>query len=88
VVADIENLQMIFQSLEYLVTVLAHCDVYEKLYCEDETFPRSQAENRLSTSLVKLYVSVLKYLCHAKRELGRETTGKMGFASLNKNNVE
>jgi hypothetical protein len=70
-----ENLRMIFQSLGYLVNVLAHCDVYEKLYCKDEMV--SGTETRLSTSLVKLYVSVLKYLCHSKRELGRETTGKI-----------
>jgi hypothetical protein len=69
---------MIFQSLEYLVTVLAHCDVYEKLYCEDG----NKIGDQLSTSIVKLYVSVLKYLCHCKRELERETTGKLGFACL------
>jgi hypothetical protein len=73
-----ENLQMIYQSFEYLVTVLAHCDVYEKLYCKDG----SKTGGQLSTSIVKLYVSVLKYLCHCKRELGRETTGKLGFTYL------
>jgi hypothetical protein len=82
-VADMENLQMIFQSLGYLVKVLAHCDVYEKLYCERET--DSKPQSCLSTSLVNLYISILRYLCHSKRELGRETTGKMRITHLKKN---
>lgn len=63
---------MIFSSLEGLVRILFRCDIYEQLY----TKRKPQASKQLDTSLVKLYVAVLNYLCSAKRllSLGRRGT--------------
>jgi hypothetical protein len=70
---DIENMRLIFGSLEYLVRVLSRCDIYERLYARKEL----QATKLLDTSLVNLYVSILRYLCCARKELSHRTLGRM-----------
>lgn len=63
---------MIFSSLEGPVRILFRCDIYEQLY----TKRKLQASKQLDTSLVKLYVAVLNYLCSAKRLLSLGTASK------------
>lgn len=63
---------MIFDSLERLVLILFRCDVYEKLYSKFKL----RTTEQLNTSIVKLYIAVLEYLCSVRRELGRTTAGK------------
>lgn len=70
--ADVEDLRLIFESLEYLVRVLCRCDIYEKLYFEQEL----EAAKLLNDSLVDLYVSILEYLCCARRKLSDHTACK------------
>lgn len=69
--ADMENVKTIFGSLEVLVRILFRCDIYEKLYGSRKL----DATIQLNTSIVQLYVAILKYLCSAKRELSRPTGG-------------
>lgn len=63
---------MIFESLEILVRILFCCDIYEKLYGSRKL----RATAQLNTSIVQLYVAILKYLCSARRELSLPTGGK------------
>lgn len=70
--ADMENVRMIFESLEVLVRILFRCDIYEKLYGSRKL----QATTQLNTSIVQLYIAILKYLCSATRELNLPTGGK------------
>lgn len=69
---------MIFDSLEGLVRILFRCDIYERLY----TKRKLQATEQLNTSLVKLYVAVLKYLCSARRQLSLTTAGERSAKNL------
>lgn len=62
---------MIFSSLEVLVRILFRCDIYEKLYTDENL----QAAKQLNTSLVTLYVAVLQYLCTARRHVKLDTKG-------------
>lgn len=66
-----ENVNTIFGSLEGLVRILFRCDIYEKLYGTRNLHATAQ----LNTSIVKLYVAILKYLCCARRELRRPIGG-------------
>lgn len=67
------NVQMIFGSLESLVRILYRCDIFEKLYAEREL----QATEQLKSSLVNLYVAVLEYLCCARRDISLKTPLRM-----------
>lgn len=72
-----ENMKIVMESMDALVRVLSRCDIYEKLYCKktpDPTQPIDIAQP-LDDSMVDLYVSVLEYLCSARRYLGRNTAG-------------
>lgn len=62
---------MIFDSLEELMRILFRCDIYEQLY----TKRNLQATKQLNSSLVKLYIAILNFLCSAKRQLSLNTTG-------------
>lgn len=72
--ADMENVRMIFESLDCLVRILYRCDIYEKLY----TGRGLQATKQLNSTLVNLYVAVLEYLCYARRDISKNTTGNLG----------
>lgn len=72
--ADMENVRMIFDSLDGLVRILFRCDIYEQLY----TKRKLQTTPQLSNSLVKLYVAILNYLCSAKRQLSLSSSGMRG----------
>lgn len=73
--ADMENVRMIFESLDCLVRILYRCDIYEKLY----TNRGLQATEQLSSTLVNLYAAVLEYLCYARRDLSKDSTGNLGI---------
>lgn len=62
---------MIFDSLEGLMRILFRCDIYEQLY----TKRNLQATKQLNTSLIKLYITILNYLCSARRQLSLNSTG-------------
>lgn len=70
--ADMQNVKLIFASLEGLVRILFRCDIHEKLYAGRGL----QAAKQLDTSMVELYVAILTYLCSAKRQLWRQTGGR------------
>lgn len=66
---------MVAESLEYLVSVIYYCEIYERLYSGIDS--GLAATMQLDASLVDLYASVLEYLWCAKEHLQGNTAGKM-----------
>ncbi|KAI5838324.1 hypothetical protein DFP73DRAFT_269522 [Morchella snyderi] len=63
------DMRTVSESVEHIVRILFCCDIYERLYCETSL----RAVMHLVTSLVELYVSILEYLCYAKKYLSGNT---------------
>ncbi|KAI5839141.1 hypothetical protein DFP73DRAFT_222388 [Morchella snyderi] len=75
-----QDMQTASESLEYLLRIIFCCEIYERLYL---TRKRLGTVQQLNTSLVELYVSILKYLCYIQKYLNKNTGGRVlkSFAS-------
>lgn len=64
-------MEMVSESLGYLVSVMYCAEIYEKLY----SGTKLSAAEPLNGSLVNLYASILEYLWCAKQHLQENTAG-------------
>lgn len=69
-----------FENISVLVRVLVRCEVIEALYISRRK--TLQVGEQLRTSLLELYVAVLKYVCSVRRQLSLSSAGMLVWLIL------
>ena len=80
VVNDSETFGAMVEAVEYISNLITRCAILENLYLRGSSL--ASATDHLKDAIVKLYISVLRYLCRARKYFARSTAKRMLASSV------
>ena len=79
-VNDSETFGAMVEAIEYISNLITRCAILENLYLRGSGL--ASATDHLKDAIVKLYISVLRYLCRARKYFARSTAKRMLLSSV------